>query len=478
MNKLVFKPNKRFFLIQTVLICIFCQAQSVLPSAYEKRIFEFAFVSNYVTLADPFGQPFSIMDEIEMLKSLESKTHLSTRGSVERRKRFLKDESVNTNGWISADINELWDVNAEISYRSKGIKLHYSLSSKRSYLNDTTFALTYNKLLIPIKSRSRLAYMSYKLNENTEMGIGRVPFNWSLIGNVGLMISDNSWPKDGYYFRYENAALSFEHFSVRLDDLMSSDIRDPLGETTFAKRYLSAHRVVLPITSRFKFTFSEAIIFGGEDEALSFQYLNPANVYFISKQADRWGYEEDRANPILGLDALYISRSGKSRIYLQIIVDDIDFLPELTELYPNRYAAQLKLIQATNNYGITSLSIKEVSDWMYTSFYTWGNFINYNEYLGNPINGITELKLNHQIDIHRMLLSTDLAFAVYKNQNQLEQFDVTYDPIRSNRLLAISVIGELPLRDKLIANIKLHLTEDLVREKAIGQVSFGLGLLW
>lgn len=465
-------------LILLLLIFVSSSAQSVLYSAYEQRILEYAFFSDSAMMADPFGQPFSVSEEIKMLERRESHTKLSTRGLVERRKRFLRDDRVNTNGWISADIFEYWDVNAEISYRSKGMRLHYSLGSKRSYSNDTTFGLTYNKLLIPIRSRSRLAYMSYELNENTEIGVGRVLFNWSLIGSSGLMISDNAWPKDGYYLRHENSTLIFEHFSVRLDDLESSDIRDPLGQTSLAKRYLSAHRVVLPINGQFKLSFSEAIIFGGQDQALLFQYLNPANVYFISKQTDRWGFEEARANPIVGLDALYTSRSGNSRIYMQLVFDDIDFLPELTAVYPNRVAAHLKLSQATKNYGITSFSIKEVSDWMYTSFYIWGNFINYNQFLGNPINGITELKLNHQIDIDKLLISTNLTFAAYKDQNQLELFDFDSDPIRNNKLLAISVIGELPLRDKMVATARLNLTQDLEQGKSIGEVSIGISLFW
>lgn len=471
--------SSRFIgLIVSLLLFASGSAQSVLSSAYEGRLFEYAFFSDSVTLVDPFGQPFSITDEIKMLERLESQSKLPTRGMVERRKRFLSEERINTNGWISADLSEYWDVNAEISYRSKGMKLHYSLGSKRSYINDTTFGLTYNKLLIAVRSRSRLAYMSYKLNENTEIGIGRVPFNWSLIGSSGLVISDNAWPKDGYYLRHENSMLSFEHFSVRLDDLHSSDIRDSLVQSSLAKRYLSAHRVVFPINNQFKLSLSEAIVFGGQDQALLFQYLNPANVYFISKQADRWGFEEDRANPILGLDALYTSRTGRSKIYLQLVVDDIDFLPELTAVYPNRYAAQLKLIQATDNYGVTTFSIKEVSDWMYTSFYTWGNFINYNEFLGNPLNGIFELKLNHQIDTDRFLLSTDLTLATYKDQNKLEQFHFDVDPLRSNKLMAISLIVDSPLKDNIVASIRLNYNKLSEQEKSTLEVGAGISFLW
>ena len=464
--------------IITLLFFARGSAQSVFTSDYEARLFEYAFFSDSSAQVDPFGQPFSITDEIKMLESLESMSKLSTRGMVERRKRFLSEERINTNGWISADLSEYWDVNAEISYRSKGLKLHYSLGSKRSYINDTTFGLTYNKLLIPVRSRSRLAYISYDLNENTKVGIGRVPFNWSLIGSSGLMISDNAWPKDGYYLRHENSMLSFEHFSVRLDDLLSNDIRDSLSQLILAKRYLSAHRVVLPINNQFKLSMSEAIVFGGQDKALLFQYLNPANVYFISKQADRWGLEEDRANPIIGFDALYTSKSGKSRIYLQLVVDDIDFLPELTAVYPNRYAAQLKLIHATNNCGVSSFSIKEVSDWMYTSFYTWGNFINYNEFIGNPVNGITELTFNHQIIVDKLLLSTDLTFAAYKDQNQLEQFDHNSDPIRNYKFAAISIIGELALRDNLVVNARLNGSKNLRQFTTSGRLAAGISLWW
>ena len=56
----------------------------MLSSAYEVRLFEYAFFSDSATLVDPFGQPFSITDEIKMLESLESQSKLPTRGVVER----------------------------------------------------------------------------------------------------------------------------------------------------------------------------------------------------------------------------------------------------------------------------------------------------------------------------------------------------------------------------------------------------------
>ena len=472
------KPCRFSGLIVLLLFFYSSSGQSVLSTSFEKRVFQYAYFSDPMVFTDPFSQPFSLEDEISLLESLASRKELALNGLIERRRRFLEEDKVNTNGWISSELSEFWDLNIELSYHSKDVKLHYSLGSKRSYLNDTTFGLTYNKILIPVRSRSRLAYMSYRVNENTEIGIGRVPFNWSLPGSFGLMISDNPWPKDGYFIRHKGKQLTFEHFSIRLDDLLSSDIRDTLSEGSLAKRYLSAHRVEVPISSQFSVSFSEAILFGGQDPALLFQYLNPANVYFISKQADRWGLEEDKANPILGLDVLYTSKSGLSRIYLQLVVDDIDFLPELTAIYPNRYAIQFKVSQATKDYGVIAFSVKEVSYWMYTSFYTWGNFITYNEYLGNPLNGITEVNLNHQKDINGLLLSTDITYATYKDQNRYELFDYTAHSIRNNRLLALTMTGQRPLLNNVVANVRLQINENLESLKLGLNLSVGLSRFW
>ena len=169
------------------LISFGCSGQSVLSSPLEREWIKYAFYSDTLHLLDPFAQPFSAREEIVLLKGIDERTDLNLGEVIARREQFLAEDKLNINGWYSSDLAELWNVNAEISYRTSGLNLHYTLGSKYTNNQDTTFGLTYNKFLLPIRSRSRQAYMSYELTDITKVGFGRIPFNWSLIGNSSAL---------------------------------------------------------------------------------------------------------------------------------------------------------------------------------------------------------------------------------------------------------------------------------------------------
>jgi len=460
------------------LISFGCSGQSVLSSPLEREWIKYAFYSDTLHLLDPFAQPFSAREEIVLLKGIDERTDLNLGEVIARREQFLAEDKLNINGWYSSDLAELWNVNAEISYRTSGLNLHYTLGSKYTNNQDTTFGLTYNKFLLPIRSRSRQAYMSYELTDITKVGFGRIPFNWSLIGNSGLIISENTWPKDGYFMSHKSSNLSFDFFTVRLDDVLSNDLRYPTSATILAKRYLSAHRILFVLNKQLKISLSEAVIFGGSDRALMLQYINPVNVYFISKQSDRWGFEEEKANPVIGLDVLYTSNSGKSRVYLQMVIDDIDFVPELTHVFPNRYAVQCQLSHRTNNSGSLVFSIKEVSDWMYTSFYSWGNFTNYHQFVGNSMNGVTEVNFEHQIDINSYLISARCSFLSFKDQNSMEQFDFASSTERMNKRAKFCIAAQRATSHKLMLKSRLDVINDFTLSEMQISMSLGVGVVW
>lgn len=76
---------------------------------------------------------------------------------------------------------------------------------------------------------------------------------------------------------------------------------------------------------------------------------------------------------------------------------------------------------------------------MYNSFYTWGNFTSYNSYLGNEMNGLTEVSARYQEIENTWIITGEVSFQVFKNQNVLEQFDASASVERENRRLNASL---------------------------------------
>ena len=241
-DRIILRKSQYFKVIFRVLIGLFVLkpfgaiSQSVIASSVEKQIFDVVVAFDSCVIDDPISSPFSLSDEIYALNRFTAITDIKTDAIVNRRAKVLSQNKIRINGYFKSGIDEHWDASVEASYSTERIRYHYSLQSRYSFLSDTSFVYTYNKFDFPIRTRSSLSYFSYKLANDSYVGIGRFPMNWSFAGSKGLMLSDNVWPQDGFFLRHKTNGLKFEFFTGKINDLKSRDIRDVTAKEILDKR--------------------------------------------------------------------------------------------------------------------------------------------------------------------------------------------------------------------------------------------------
>jgi hypothetical protein len=162
---------------------------------------------------------------------------------------------------------------------------------------------------------------------------------------------------------------------------------------------MSVHRLEFSFSQKLKFAISESVIFGGKYQSLLFQYLNPVNIFYISKLSDRKGYEEGDANVLMSLEFLY-KPVKRITIFTQFLLDDMDFTKKLRKQFPDRTGFSSKLVYSDPFPGSQIYLIyNRISNWTYNSFYNWGNYTFYGKSLGYPKNGVENLTVG--LDVFR-----------------------------------------------------------------------------
>ena len=79
------------------------------------------------------------------------------------------------------------------------------------------------------------------------------------------------------------------------NDIYGFDVRDTVPVYSWNNRYLSMHRFEIAILKNIEFAFTESVLFGGENEGIQFQYINPVAIFFFSKMSDSGGNENQNA---------------------------------------------------------------------------------------------------------------------------------------------------------------------------------------
>jgi hypothetical protein len=142
------------------------------------------------------------------------------------------------------------------------------------------------------------------------------------------------------------------------------------------------HRFEIAITPKIEIAFTETMLFGGENQNVIFQYINPVNFFYLSKLGERKGLEEDFGNSATSLEVFYKPIS-KVTLFGQFLLDDMDFTKALRAKYPDRIGFSAKIV-LSDLWPRSQIYLKynRISNWTYNSFYTWGNYIYYGRSLG------------------------------------------------------------------------------------------------
>jgi hypothetical protein len=280
--------------------------------------------------------------------------------------------------------------NVFLTYSYKNLEFYYRFDADEAFKNDEDYFGGTGKLEKPISARSGIAYLQWDSKFIT-LFAGRMLQNYGLNNESGLLISSNPFSYDQIGLQFTTRLLKFSSFFARLEDIYGYDIRDSVTTPYWNKRYMSVHRLEFSISQKLNLAISESVIFGGKSQQILFQYLNPINIYYISKISDRKGYEESNANVLMSLEMLY-KPVNKITIFTQFLIDDMDFTKKLRRQYPDRIGFSGKLIYSDPFPGTQFyLKYNRVSNWTYNSFYSWGNYTFYGKSLGYPKNGVENL---------------------------------------------------------------------------------------
>lgn len=290
------------------------------------------------------------------------------------------------------DFNKRLFGSAFVSYGYRNFGIFHRFEADESYKYDTLYFGTSGKNQNPVFTRASDSYLKWNA-KNLSFFIGRLNRNFGMINEPGLLISDNPFSYDHAGLEFSNGIFKFTTFFTRLEDIYGYDIRDSIQNIAWNKRYLSMHRFEFSILKNLEFAFSETILYGGENQDIQFQYVNPANIYFFSKMSDRKGYEEQDANALMSFEAYY-KPVKKLTLFAQFLIDDIDFKKELRDINPDRLGISSKIIWSDPFPGSqVYITYNRINNWTYNSFYTWGNYTFYGKSLGYPKHGAENVSL-------------------------------------------------------------------------------------
>ena len=320
-------------------------------------------------------------------------------------KKYSSSDSVNEYGKLIAGgdvsdkvLNFQNDFKNNISgslfagYSFQNIGLFYKHSFDQAYGDDTSYFGSTGKITDKVYGRASEAYLQWNL-KNLCFFMGRLNRNYGLMNEYSLILSDNTYSYDHIGLSFDTKFLKYSFMLTRLNDIYGYDIRDSIPDYSWNRRFLSMHRFEISILKNLEFAFTESILFGGKDQSIRFQYINPVSIFFFNKMSDRKSYEEGNANAYMSFE-LYYKPIKKLTLYGQFLIDDMDFKKDLREIYPDRIGYLAKVIY-TDLLPASQIYIKynRISNWTYNSFYTWGNYTFHDRSLGYPKNGVENISL-------------------------------------------------------------------------------------
>ena len=428
---------KRSFTI--LLFLILCMGFRAFPQDYSpyfnldqyKRYTDYLINSGKLKMTHPLNQPFVANELSDSLPDLTSHYDKHWLGLLNKDlgKFSTVADSLNRYGKLIAGVEAGFRGNFEqdewkdeffgsafASYGYRNFGLYYRFEADEAFKTDTFYFGSSGKLDNPIYYRTAEAYFKWDI-KNVSLFIGRSGLNCGIMNEPSLIVSDNPLSYDRAGLVFSNRVLRFTTFISRLDDIYGYDVRDSISTYSWNKRYLAMHRFEISITPKIEFAFTETMLFGGEDQNILFQYINPVNIFYMSKQGERKGYEEGDANAFASFE-LYYKPIKKVTLYGQFMIDDMDFTKELRETYPDRIGISSKIIYSDPFPGLQLyLSYNRISNWTYNSFYTWGNYTFYGKSLGYPKNGAENVSLG--LDCFRF--APVMASFLFKWEREREQ---------------------------------------------------------
>ena len=304
-------------------------------------------------------------------------------------------------------------------YKQGGVFAIFNYRADSDYQSNEKYFGSVGKFGSNVIGRTTDSFIQYA-NGPFRLFYGRQDRNYGSLTSPSLILSDHSYSYDHFLFCYETQLFKYSYITTRLEDVFAYDIRDELIEKSWQKKYLSFHHLEIPISNYLKLGVSESILYGGKDQSFLPMYLNPLNIWFVSKMVERRGVEEANANALMAFDILFKPKNNIG-FYNQFLIDDIDFTKESRERYPDRigYLGKLTWLNPTPQ-STFSMEYTHISNWTYNSYYTFGNYTFYGESLGHPKNGYERLALKYVNYQHKKIMLSSILYSEREREQNLE----------------------------------------------------------
>jgi hypothetical protein len=411
------------FIISLLGLLSICFAQSnILLSDIQNQYLEYASLKS-VDISNSLYQPFSDRKISEILISDTTNWGKSITRILRHTPKTVVIGS-NSDGLYGNYENSSLariGVTAFGIFRTKHIAAIYQYRADTDYQEDEYFG-SYGKFGTKVIGRTTDSYIQYQRDSFT-LFMGRKALNFALINNYSLILSDNAHSFDHLSFEFNPKFFRYYFITTRLEDKLGYDVRDIVLQESWHKRYLSFHYLEIVLRHNLEIGLSESILYGGNNQAFLPMYMNPVNVWFISKMVERKGVEEPNANAMMGLDILY-RPIDHIVVYSQFLIDDMDFTKATRERYPDRigYAGKIVWLDPLPE-SMVSLEYAYISNWTYNSYYTYGNYTYYGQSLGYPENGITKYEITFDsFNYARLHISASLFLQKKRAQDMETHF--------------------------------------------------------
>jgi hypothetical protein len=202
--------------------------------------------------------------------------------------------------------------------------------------------------------------------------LGRDEVSWGASRNRGLLFSGSGHSLDMLRFTLATPLLRFTAFQAQLRRGAS----DPWAESI--KRYVAAHRVEVLVSKTFNFSFSEAVLYGGEGRDFQLGYSLPMAAFY----AEQWNSEEED-NILIG-SGFGLVFPGCAEVRGEVLFDDFQIDPGSE---PNEVGLGLE-VRAVNPLvrvgSVLGLSYHLVTNRTYGHKVSWNRFVQEGVLIGYP----------------------------------------------------------------------------------------------
>ena len=209
--------------------------------------------------------------------------------------------------------------------------------------------------------------------------IGRERFSLGPSPRNNLLLSGLGPPADWFNYYLQTKYIKLSLYLSRLENMICKPVDyvgDTATQTIEASRYLSIKRLDVMPVRWLNISFSEAAVFGGEEDfPITFYYLNP----LVLSHTYQYNWAED-ANIFFHLDA-QVSLKNKS-FYGALLVDDFQIDPDPNN-EPNHIGVNfgLEFADLLIDNTFVFMEYSAVSRYAYCHFYPYQRY----EYRGYPL---------------------------------------------------------------------------------------------